>query len=290
MKRPLLPVLHLPLFLVGGLAWVVVLGVVTALFFLADGIGTGVRPEELLTASALGGLTIAQSAGLAAWAGVLSLAVTDVPPWLSLQGAEIARRARSAFALRRSSAVMVGTALVGGLVVWTLPSWCADTLGHLFPERESTLALVNKALNSPDLLGRVLMSLAVGVSAPVFEELIFRGYVYRVLEIGFGTVAALVGSTLLFAAFHLDPIHVVSLLPTAAFLGFLRWRSGSLWPPLLAHAVNNALGVAGAQLFPDDPTSTLPLWVALVGFFAAIGVAVIGHRVAPEPASEPVRS
>lgn len=276
MKAKLLPVIHLPLFLLGGVVWLLFLGVAVAVVLIADGgAQPGVPPEQLLTPTALGAMTILQTFGLAVWALVLSAGVAEEPPWISTS----VERFRLALAARLPSAGMVTTALVGGLVVWTLPSWFADQLGQLFPGHASTLELVNRSLATADPLGRAMMIGAVGVSAPLFEEIIFRGYVWRVLEVGFGALPAMIGSTLLFAAFHIDPVHVVSLLPTAAFLGFLRWRSGSLLPCVVAHAVNNGLGVGAALLFPDaDPTATLPLWAAFGGFAATIAVAVVGHR------------
>ncbi|MCB9684936.1 MAG: CPBP family intramembrane metalloprotease [Alphaproteobacteria bacterium] len=276
MNRKLLPLIHLPLFLVGGLVWLLFLGVMVAVLLLADaGATPGVPPEELLSPTALGAMTILQTFGLAAWALVLSAGVAEEPPWISMR----LERFRLALAAQAPSVGMVLTALVGGLVVWTLPSWFAEQLGQLFPNHTGTLDLVNRALTTADPLGRAMMIGAVGVSAPLFEEVIFRGYVWRVLEVALGPLAAMVGSTLLFAAFHIDPVHVVSLLPTAVFLGFLRWRSGSLLPCVLAHAVNNGLGVAAALLFPDaDPTATLPLWAAFGGFAATLLVAGAGHR------------
>lgn len=78
---------------------------------------------------------------------------------------------------------------------------------------------------------------------PFAEELFFRGLGVRVL--GFlGGTAAIVGTALVFGLVH----GLVVALPALVFfglgLGWVRLRSGSIWPTVLAHSTYNGLGVA----------------------------------------------
>ena len=82
--------------------------------------------------------------------------------------------------------------------------------------------------------------------APLVEELIFRGLLYGWLAGRWGTVAAWIGSSLAFAAAHVEPAHVILVLPLGLFFGWLRRRTDSLWPSLVAHMVNNGLAVVAA--------------------------------------------
>jgi hypothetical protein len=230
---------------------------------------------------------VVQIVGIAAWASLLALAVSPSPPWWPPDRAAASRRLSDSLALRRPSAAMALAGLVGGLFVWTLPTWVAAELQSLFPWESATLELVSDSLREGPLSGRLIMAFAVGVSAPLFEELVFRGYVYRVLHLAGGAALAVAGSTAIFAVYHLDPVHVVALLPTAFFLGFLRWRSGSLVPPILAHAVNNGLGVAGAWLWAEDPTESLPAWMAFTGFAATLAIAAAAAWASPPRPEEP---
>lgn len=88
-----------------------------------------------------------------------------------------------------------------------------------------------------------VMALSTAVVAPVYEELLFRGYVFRGLSRSAGPGVAVGVSSLLFAGFHGDPLHAIAVLPMGLFLGWLRWRTGSIWPSMIAHGLNNAIWV-----------------------------------------------
>jgi membrane protease YdiL (CAAX protease family) len=103
-------------------------------------------------------------------------------------------------------------------------------------------------LTSEDPLTRFVFMFCVVVAAPIVEEVIFRGYLWRILEGFLPPVGVLLGTTIAFSAIHLDPLHVVGLLPTALFLGLLRARSGSIFPCILAHFVNNSLAMLTTYL------------------------------------------
>ncbi len=85
-----------------------------------------------------------------------------------------------------------------------------------------------------------LVLLAGAVVAPIVEEAYFRGYVFRAYLDQKGRWQAFLFSAGLFALVHLDlaallPIFVVGLL-----LALLYYRTGSILPGIVAHAVNNA--------------------------------------------------
>lgn len=80
------------------------------------------------------------------------------------------------------------------------------------------------------------------------EETLFRGYVQKRLLEAWPPVAAIGLSTALFAAAHLDPIHVIAVAPLGAWLGIVAWRCGSVWPAIFCHMANNLLAVIGVRL------------------------------------------
>jgi membrane protease YdiL (CAAX protease family) len=82
--------------------------------------------------------------------------------------------------------------------------------------------------------------------APLVEELVFRGLLYGWLAGRWGPGIAVIGSSLAFAAAHVELAHVILVLPLGLVFGWLRWRSGSLWPSLVAHMANNGLAVVAA--------------------------------------------
>jgi hypothetical protein len=81
-------------------------------------------------------------------------------------------------------------------------------------------------------------------AAAVVEEMVFRGFIYRGWsQTQLGSFWTIVLTAVLFGFGHFqnDPVAVGSITISGLLLGWLRWWSGSLVAPILAHAANNAL-------------------------------------------------
>lgn len=98
----------------------------------------------------------------------------------------------------------------------------------------------------PGLFAATLLALAV--LAPLVEELLFRGVLYGWLAFRWGGTLAWIASSLAFAAAHVELAHIILVLPLGLWFGWLRKRTDSLWPSLVAHAVNNGFAIAAAAL------------------------------------------
>jgi len=105
---------------------------------------------------------------------------------------------------------------------------------------------VVKGLPGNVLAGLVLLA----VLAPLVEELIFRGLLYGWVAGRWGGLAAWLVSSLAFAAAHYEPAHVLLVLPLGLLFGWLRWRTDSLVPSLIAHILNNGLALLAAVYAP----------------------------------------
>lgn len=167
-------------------------------------------------------------------------------------------------ALGALSLGVVGEAIGTGW--WNLLS---NTFGWTLPT--DALAAIADALLVGPLPARILFSVVVVLVGPLLEELVFRGFLWRLLGGGDRPVFALVFTSLLFAAWHLDPIQSVGVLPLAVFLGVLRWRTGSLWAPVVVHVANNGLALCTILLGAGDATSP-----ALVGVACVVGTIAFG--------------
>lgn len=106
-----------------------------------------------------------------------------------------------------------------------------------------------------------LIALVV-IAAPLIEEVLFRGLIQGALEARLGHWAAIVLAGGAFAAVHgpqAAPFFLFWSLP----VGWITWRSGSIRPAIVVHAVNNLTGVALFLLVAEpsgsperlDPTS-----------------------------------
>ncbi|MEI6223670.1 MAG: type II CAAX endopeptidase family protein [Deltaproteobacteria bacterium] len=134
---------------------------------------------------------------------------------------------------------------------------------------------------------RLAMALAASVLAPVAEEVAFRGYLLSALRTHLRPGPAIVGSSVLFACMHLDPVRFPAVLFLGLFLGWLAWRTGSVWPAVAAHAVNNALGSALAAGGSSEPGAEVPLGATLallvLGLAALAPLVLAWLRATPAP-------
>jgi len=85
---------------------------------------------------------------------------------------------------------------------------------------------------------------AIILAAPVSEEVIFRGFFFTGLRHSqLGAVGAIVLPSLLWASIHLQygVAEIGFIFLFGLFLGALRLRFNSLWPPMLVHALSNLI-------------------------------------------------
>jgi membrane protease YdiL (CAAX protease family) len=147
----------------------------------------------------------------------------------------------------------------------------------------------------PTNLGTVGAPVFVCVVAPIAEELFFRGYLFGTLrrlhvtlagrEVGVWVAALLTG--IVFGIVHTGSASPQYLIPLG-LLGFVlclvRWRTGSLYPCMVLHSLNNclALGVnerhwsAGGILVLA--AGSLAVIAALTGPFAQGELPGVSHR------------
>jgi len=146
------------------------------------------------------------------------------------------RDAPPALALREAGWRYAVFGALGTLVLSVTVSWIG-------PEPEGMKQVMELAQDR----GKLLPSLfAFALLAPVVEELIFRGLLYGWIEGRWGSMVALVVSSLAFAAAHYEPAHIVLVLPLGFLFGWLRRRTNSLMPSLVSHIINNGFAVLSA--------------------------------------------
>ena len=99
-------------------------------------------------------------------------------------------------------------------------------------------------------LAFVLVALLVLVSAPIAEELFFRGFFFTALRNWHGPWLATVLTGLAFGAVHVFGTPIGFLAPLAFFgaaLCVVRWFTGSLYPCFALHAINNSIALGALR-------------------------------------------
>jgi len=110
-------------------------------------------------------------------------------------------------------------------------------------DERGSLQLIRKLLEGtrgPDLFGAVVV---LGVVAGASEEIFFRGYMQSRLREHWPPAAAVLATSVSFAALHVDvsAVHMVLALALGLYLGFVAEATGSTLPCIVCHIVNNVL-------------------------------------------------
>ncbi len=98
------------------------------------------------------------------------------------------------------------------------------------------------------LESRIALALVIATLGPLVEELLFRGMLLSALMRRLRVGWAVLISSLVFVLIHLPGLQLQwyalpDLLLLALAVSWIRLQSGSIWPAVLTHGINNALAV-----------------------------------------------
>jgi membrane protease YdiL (CAAX protease family) len=208
-----------------GLGAVVVISVVTSglIYGLA-----GVDPGDDAPAGVDLGASLALQLSLIATALVAAQLIKPIHAWQ--------------FGLRRTRFwPAVGWATLGMITFYLLAALWVALIGE--PE-QSTAEDVGADESDLALLGAGVMFIVI---APVAEEIFFRGFFYGSLRTRMNAGLAAVVCGVVFGVIHLStgPSAVPILIVLGIIFCLVRERTGSLYPCIALHALNNTFAYAG---------------------------------------------
>lgn len=90
--------------------------------------------------------------------------------------------------------------------------------------------------------------LLTAIFAPIFEEWLCRGMILRGLLTKMKPGWAIFISALFFALIHMNPWQALNAFIIGAVMGFVYYKTGSLWLTMLIHFVNNGTAVIMSQI------------------------------------------
>ncbi len=144
---------------------------------------------------------------------------------------------RSALGLRRFAPRWVGVAFALTLLA-VFVSAALEPVLHAGEEQ----GLAPERWQDDRALAFALNAAVVVLAVPFAEELFFRGLGVRAF--GFlGLVPSILVTAAVFALAHGLPAAIPALGFFALVLGYVRFRSGSVWPGVIAHASYNLVGI-----------------------------------------------
>jgi len=130
----------------------------------------------------------------------------------------------------------------------------------------------------------VLVFVALAISAPLAEEVFFRGVIQRAYEARFGKWTGILIPALMFIIYHLRLQGLPALIPIAVLISWVFWRTQSLVAVILIHVGNNAFAslVSVQSAFnPESPIQVVNIWGALIGLIVVVGGILFLNRSLP---------
>ena len=149
----------------------------------------------------------------------------------------------------------------------------AILLEHTLPHKETDL---EKFLKMGTAVRIMVAALAV-VTAPLIEEVIYRGVVYSTVEGLMGKGAAVTFVTLLFALVHAPQYWgsvaaLTSILSLSFVLTLLRAWTGKLLPCFATHLVFNSVQALALLVTSEETTGNQPSQIALTLAWRILGL------------------
>lgn len=142
-----------------------------------------------------------------------------------------------------------------------------------------------KLIEVDNVGGLILNLVMIAIIPALGEELLFRGLIQRHLSESFRNIhVAILVTAVIFSLVHLQ---IYSFLPRfflGIVLGYLLFIGKSIWYPIIAHFINNAIGVifyymahkdkAGDTLEEIGTSESMPM-MALISIFAVAGIMML---------------
>lgn len=184
--------------------------------------------------------------------------------------------------------------LVSANEAMTLPQSMSGIEQAMRSLEDSAAATTRELLDISSLWQLVATVLVVGVLAGLSEEILFRGAMLRTMQDSrLGTHAVVWITAIIFSAFHMQFFGFFPRMVLGVWLGYLLVWTGSLWVPIIAHALNNSTVVLfsfleGRGVVPEGFGDNLGLpeaggipWMALASFIASLALALWAARRLP---------
>ena len=139
-------------------------------------------------------------------------------------------------------------------------------------------------LRITSMFNGLIIIITTAIVAPLVEEMLFRGYLQKVLEDNWQDITkAILVTSLFFALVHMNPYWIVQIYLLGLVLGYLAWRTNSIIPGLILHGLNNGFAVAlnNAQdvfnKYYNWHEHVNPFWVIVAIIFIFIGFKFLNH-------------
>ncbi len=129
-----------------------------------------------------------------------------------------------------------------------------DLFSSLIPMPDWAIKLFEEAFNLS--IPNIIM---ISILAPLLEEILVRGLVLRGYLLNYTPNKAIIASAILFGVIHMNPWQFIAGFISGLFLGYLYYKTKSLFPSILVHFINNSLAVVFSFYYTDADSSFIDM-------------------------------
>lgn len=177
------------------------------------------------------------------------LLLAAVLPWLAMAGWPLLSTALRGNGPRIDLGIRLtwrdlGIGVIGGCAAWAVLGVVALVTAAITGSFNSAAGeLAAEFVADGNRLWLIGFALAVGLGAPIVEELFFRGLFYSALrKRGLADAWVILITAFVFAAIHFEPVRLPLLLAMGVVTGILRWKTRAIGASIVAHAMVNIPG------------------------------------------------
>lgn len=152
---------------------------------------------------------------------------------------------------------------------------------YLIPMPEEVTREMMRVLKIENEWDFVLILLSAVILAAIVEETIFRGFLQQAFEEHLDVTRGVIYASLAWTLIHANLYASIQIFLFGFFLGWLAWRTNSIYPSMIGHALNNTIAI---WYINADHSEPIPIyeWGDHVSPFLlifGIGIAYQGIRI-----------
>ena len=115
--------------------------------------------------------------------------------------------------------------------------------------KEAILGLISEKGVIPFVINLFVIAIIAGIT----EEFLFRGALFSIIRRKIKNPHVIIWIiAAIFSAIHLQFYGFVPRMLLGALMGYLLYWTGSIWVPVFAHFLNNAIGVVSMYFISDE--------------------------------------
>ncbi|MES2779831.1 MAG: CPBP family intramembrane glutamic endopeptidase [Bacteroidota bacterium] len=229
---------------------------------------------------------------------VISIGAMLIPAWFfpkaiqqdSKQFLQLTSRPKWIFWLVTILLVLANIPLISWLVElnaqFRLPGSMAALEVQLKASEEAADEMTKAFLSGTTIRDLCINLFVVALVPAIAEELLFRGALQRFIYYCFGNKhAAIISAAIIFSAFHGQIYGFLPRMALGILLGYLFAYSGSLWPSVLVHFINNTISVLIVHFKLEETQWAIfnesyhfPVYTILLSVVACVSLVYLMYR------------